>query len=113
MFPYHLPTMDDEDYPTHASAAPIELSDDILCRPNAQDCARWKEEYEAEEAEKAALEARIIEETKVDLAETPLEIWHGVSTKKHLKAVKATKASAKKLVKTRKIYKISSHFNRL
>jgi hypothetical protein len=48
----------------------------------------------------------------LEKAETPFEIWTRVSSAKQSKAVKSVKTAAKKSVRQKKIYKMSSYYKR-
>jgi hypothetical protein len=105
----------DDEYPTYASAAPFVPSDDFFYLSSYDEGSfeEGRKQYLADEAErKAEVAARIQEEKPVAKPETAIECWKRITDDKHLKAVKSVKASAKKSVKAKKIYKITSHFKR-
>jgi uncharacterized Zn finger protein (UPF0148 family) len=99
--------MDDDDFPTVASAVAVFDWESILYCPTYE---QMLASHLADEAEKAAYEARRKQER--EKKETPNEIWKRVSSQKQVKAVKSAKATAKKWVKQNKINKITSHFGK-
>jgi uncharacterized Zn finger protein (UPF0148 family) len=99
--------MDDEDYPTVASTAPVFYWDSLLYCPSHE---QLKARYEAKDAEVAAHEARCKQDNEIK--ETKTEVWKRVSNSKQIKAVKSVKSSAKKWVKQKKMKSITQHFSR-
>jgi len=97
-----------DDYPTVASAEPAVPSDEFFYVSSFED---GQIQYLAEEAEKEAqLAARIQKERRARKPETAIECWKRISEEKHTKTVKSAKLMAKKAVKAKKLYKITSHF---
>jgi ElaB/YqjD/DUF883 family membrane-anchored ribosome-binding protein len=99
--------MDNDDFPRAASMAAVFDLDSILDHPTYE---QMLASHLADEAEMAAHEARCKAEREIK--ETPTEIWKRVSNQKEVKMMKSAKATAKKWVKQKKNYKITSHFSR-
>jgi hypothetical protein len=94
----------DDDYPTYASTEPVFPWDYILHLPPLEE---MRERHEAEEAAKAEREA-----ARYHKEETNSEISNRIEYNNQQKAVKSAKASAKKLVKAKKIRKVSSYYKK-
>jgi hypothetical protein len=97
--------MDDVDYPTVASTVPVFDWDSILYLPTYD---QMLASHLADEAEMAANEASC--KLKREIKETPTEIWKRTSNQNQAKMAKSVKATAKKWVKQKKVYKLTSHF---
>jgi hypothetical protein len=110
--------MEPDDYPTYESTEPVFDWLNILGPIRCPDHEHDGELCLAQEAERAARAAGACVDLKsesvgkVEKAETPFELWTRVSTEKQAKAVKSAKAAAKKSVKKKQMWKISSHFTK-
>jgi hypothetical protein len=109
-----LPTMEPDDYPTVESTnfvfdldkilGPIHRSLDYL------DDGGLSLAQEAQRAARASNFSISQAVGKLEKVETPFEIWTRVSSVKQSKAVKSVKTTAKKSVRQKKIYKMSSYY---
>jgi hypothetical protein len=110
--------MEPEDYPTVESIFDKPVFDlDKILGPihRSLDCLDDGGLCLAQEAERAARASNNSMSQAVgnlEKAETPFEIWTRVSSAKQSKAVKSVKTAAKKSVRQKKIYKISSYYKR-
>jgi hypothetical protein len=97
-------------YEHEPHAAMCQRTDAAFAAMEASACSRM-DALESDSAVLGETQEADPEPLKTDKKETPKEIWKRISHLRQAKLVKSVKTAAKKLVKQRKIRKISDHFS--